>query len=501
MDIKSKAHRKKVYAILTFVFIFTIFFIPHVDAKINSLEFDESTLSNIVKKSSSSSTTVTTGTTSSSSTTQIIYGGMAGTCDASTSSTCNSCTETVAPCNVRRIYPELELVIRFQTDKSDVITDSSRVLIKSDDGSLTPTSVSSPITVNSTITVNIKWSALCNFIGAGTSCATEMTAPKSLNIGIDSNSDGDLDDSAPFQVHVTGANLNAGSYSNHTFCKEDGDTALDYEGFCYFKLFKGDKKAYIDDSRQSTTYNEAPGGTNYKAVRFYYSESASETCSTSDFANVNPTSDYFDITTNNVDKTYYLNESYMSGLTNGKGYYFRLANVDNANNVFYFTKTSDLTCEDHFVVPEEVTGLLDGQKCFIATAAFGTPLAKELDILRSFRNNYLLTNNLGTKFVKWYYSWSPGVANKIKENDFYRAVVRVLLWPMIGVASLVLTFGLKSLSVGIIFFFFLGLFLFKFKTNYSLFYIKNNGKKIDINHGNKKKKFKYKIQNYKFDQW
>ena len=65
--------------------------------------------------------------------------------------------------------------------------------------------------------------------------------------------------------------------------------------------------------------------------------------------------------------------------------------------------------------------------CFIATAAYGTETASELDILRDFRDQVLLQNALGSRLVEAYYKVSPPVADFIARNDFLRAVVREAL--------------------------------------------------------------------------
>ena len=63
--------------------------------------------------------------------------------------------------------------------------------------------------------------------------------------------------------------------------------------------------------------------------------------------------------------------------------------------------------------------------CFIATAAYGIDTAKELDILREFRDAVLLPNSLGTKFVSFYYKTSPPTADFISQHEVLRTVVRV----------------------------------------------------------------------------
>jgi len=75
--------------------------------------------------------------------------------------------------------------------------------------------------------------------------------------------------------------------------------------------------------------------------------------------------------------------------------------------------------------------------CFIATAAYGTATAEQLDVLRAFRDQVLLQSPLGSGFVAWYYQASPPVADFISENSLLRTVVRELLIdPMVGLAKL-----------------------------------------------------------------
>ena len=72
----------------------------------------------------------------------------------------------------------------------------------------------------------------------------------------------------------------------------------------------------------------------------------------------------------------------------------------------------------------------DGGACFIASAAYGTPLAKELDQLRVFRDEQLLTNGVGATFVDGYYRVSPPIADLIARYVFLQAPVR---WGIIAV--------------------------------------------------------------------
>jgi hypothetical protein len=72
--------------------------------------------------------------------------------------------------------------------------------------------------------------------------------------------------------------------------------------------------------------------------------------------------------------------------------------------------------------------------CFIATAAYGTPMAKEIDALRTVRDRALLTNPLGRLAVAGYYALSPPMANAIATDERLRAGARALLRPIVDVA-------------------------------------------------------------------
>ncbi len=79
-----------------------------------------------------------------------------------------------------------------------------------------------------------------------------------------------------------------------------------------------------------------------------------------------------------------------------------------------------------------------GGGCFIATAAFGSPLAPQVQLLREVRDTYLLPYGPGRVLVDWYYAVSPGVAGVIGRSETLRAVVRFALMPLLGWATLAL---------------------------------------------------------------
>lgn len=91
------------------------------------------------------------------------------------------------------------------------------------------------------------------------------------------------------------------------------------------------------------------------------------------------------------------------------------------------------------VVIPGISGEATGSDCFIATAAFGSPSAPYVKLLRKFRDNHLLTNRAGQWFVDRYYMHSPPAARWLAKHDAARALVRVLLTPLIVTAWILLS--------------------------------------------------------------
>jgi YD repeat-containing protein len=87
---------------------------------------------------------------------------------------------------------------------------------------------------------------------------------------------------------------------------------------------------------------------------------------------------------------------------------------------------------DTVIIPETPKAESDdGGGCFIATAAYGSYFMPKVKVLRTFRDEYLLTNIAGQYFVEQYYNYSPPIADYISEREWLKTGVRAGLTPMV----------------------------------------------------------------------
>jgi len=88
-----------------------------------------------------------------------------------------------------------------------------------------------------------------------------------------------------------------------------------------------------------------------------------------------------------------------------------------------------------------------GGGCFIATAAYGSPLEAHVRLLHLFRDQCLLRTDAGVAFVNLYYTYSPPLAEFLAQRDRLRAMTRVLLLPLVGLSRVALETSLWDILV------------------------------------------------------
>jgi hypothetical protein len=114
---------------------------------------------------------------------------------------------------------------------------------------------------------------------------------------------------------------------------------------------------------------------------------------------------------------------------------------DDKSSVYYVWPVRDATAKEKGV-----------SSCFIATAAYGSPIEPYVNILREFRDHFLRVNVTGKVFVRLYNTYSPPIANFISNHDSLRVIACVSLLPIVGLSRVALKIGLISTMAFMLFF-------------------------------------------------
>jgi hypothetical protein len=112
--------------------------------------------------------------------------------------------------------------------------------------------------------------------------------------------------------------------------------------------------------------------------------------------------------------------------TNWSGHVNTVEDVDSAS--------TSIIMDNSYSITANFQG--SGSGCCVATASCGSPKAEEIQILRDFRDEYLLTSPLGEAFVEFYYTVSPPMAEFVTEHPSLKPIVRAGLMPAVAITSI-----------------------------------------------------------------
>ncbi|MGZ3773841.1 MAG: CFI-box-CTERM domain-containing protein [Pseudobdellovibrionaceae bacterium] len=379
----------------------------------------------------------------------IIYAGFTTGCTATDGvNTCDSCQGTsrsgslLWPCNKHSAYPGLMLTVVVQSTLTGVTAANAYVKIAGN--AVTP--VNAFTVANGQLTVNLTWSEICSAHGVDQSAQCTAGFATDLEVGFSGGSTGTTSssDSITFKIRTRVAASDNSDWL-YTDCRKD--TSTPNTGACYFTAYPGDGKIYANDFSVSEGYpgTSIPGVEFTNTVFFYEAEA---TPGESDSAIISRLSNKSNIAILNVNKAANppLADNRINGLTNGVKYCMVMANEDATGIISYFTPlpgvgSSPVQANELCTTPSAVVGLLDDKHCFIATAAFGSDMAPEVQSFRDFRNKYLLPHSWGRAFVKFYYKHSPFYANQIAKSEFTKSIARGALWPLLLFARMCVSLG------------------------------------------------------------
>jgi hypothetical protein len=368
------------------------------------------------------------------------YAGFTGTCVGATlSETCNSCDGSGRkPCNMTNAYPTMRLSVQLNMGRTDL----TAAMIKARVGSTSELSFSiQPVVNGSTVDIVIPWSDICGTAVSGnTSCATAVNS--ALYLGYQFTGEANP---TYFETQVVASAVDASSAALQTFEICEASDPNPNQGFCSYKIAKGDGKVYLEPlyvagGFPSTGANSA---VTYQDLLVFYKEVENGDRAAT-LASINNQSSMTTLTVSATEKPP-VADNRIDGLTNDVDYCFVIANRDSVGNISYYapvdTAGTNVDPANVCGAPAEVFGLLDDKKCFIATAAFGSEMAPEVQEFRNFRDKYLMSNSFGKSFVKFYYAHSPKFAKIIAQHDGLRATARMALWPLLSFAKVSLKIG------------------------------------------------------------
>ena len=123
---------------------------------------------------------------------------------------------------------------------------------------------------------------------------------------------------------------------------------------------------------------------------------------------------------------------YEKGIFPLNDYYFALKTYDSEGYVSRLSNVANISDDDSSVAG----AVSQGGGCFIATAAFDSPMALEVQYLCKFRDEYLTTNPFGKKLVEIYYTYSPPFARYIETRAWVKSIVQRILRPIVFLVKL-----------------------------------------------------------------
>jgi peptidyl-prolyl cis-trans isomerase B (cyclophilin B) len=133
-------------------------------------------------------------------------------------------------------------------------------------------------------------------------------------------------------------------------------------------------------------------------------------------------------------------------LSQGKSYTFTYYNtLENFNNeISRFNESLDsfkiLSQESPLMESTAEISSEEGGGCLIATAAYGSELAPQVQMLREIRDNQLMNTESGSAFMttfnEAYYSFSPIIADMERESPMFKEIVKAGLTPMLSTLAI-----------------------------------------------------------------
>lgn len=367
-------------------------------------------------------------------TTLKIFGGVSGQTENTNTTPFNSCslawdgvTQADNICNENQIGDSTELTITFSSTTSGTVE-----LRNPSGGTAVPGFVGPAYTAGTTASVTFDWNIICSADADVATCEQVRQTPGNtfsltLNFGINSDGNTTIDDNKEITFVVAAIPSGLASTS---------------EGVSDFALYPGDAKAYLEDFTAGYSLPEASAA---KLLFFLRPSGAigSSCGGTEDTISYNDDVAEVALLTDEGSTTKSFETEFFEGLENGVEYDVRPAIEDEAGNIgLFYDYSGGCTKYRNSVLPQPVSGLLsDNSGCFIATAAYGSSFEEHVHTLRLFRDMFLLKSEIGKHFVNFYYTYSPAIADVIRNSETLKFLTRIGLAPLWAMSYSLVHYG------------------------------------------------------------
>ena len=92
--------------------------------------------------------------------------------------------------------------------------------------------------------------------------------------------------------------------------------------------------------------------------------------------------------------------------------------------------------------------------CLIATAAFGSEIEPQVQFLREFRDNTIMSTAIGSSFLNafnaLYYTFSPTVADVERNNPFLQESIKIGIKPLLGILEITKFFTIENSELSVL---------------------------------------------------
>jgi len=169
----------------------------------------------------------------------------------------------------------------------------------------------------------------------------------------------------------------------------------------------------------------------------------STTPSTTTVSSTSVSTEFYTTTTTTSTSTTYTSTSYSPTITTPTTVSTTSTYMTTTTTTTTYTaaQTSQVILATTTSTTVTVTTTPPARACIIASAAYGSELAPQVQFLREFRDGTVMSTFAGVQFMRifnaFYYSFSPKVAEFTATNPILQTATRALMYPLIGALRLV----------------------------------------------------------------